>query len=178
MAILVVLPHCRLQHRIRYFDVLSRTSICLGSGWKLSFSLAHSLALVGSALIFGHGSALRVSVWRRFLSISGCLPWRRWQIVVDVDAFGDVVGREENDFVVGELAVVGGDDLRIAFGDVDGGFAFWCFRLLFFGNGFVFNGFGDVGKIGVDFLYAFAEAGDADFEAVDLPAHLFDGAAG
>src|SRR6187402_3383446 len=110
MAILVVLPHWRLQHRIRYFDVLSRTSICLGSGWKLSFSLAHSLAFAGAVSVFGHGSALRVSAWRRFLSISGCLPFflcglagRGWQIVVDIDAFGDVVGREEDDFVVGEL---------------------------------------------------------------------------
>ena len=47
MAIVVVLPHWRLQHRMRYLALVSRTSACLISGWKLRAVFAHSLAIEG-----------------------------------------------------------------------------------------------------------------------------------
>ena len=83
------------------------------------------------------------------MSISGGLSRCWWQIVFDVDAFGYVVGREADDFVVRELAAIGGEDLRVVFGDENGGFAFCCFLLAFLGNRRVFNGFGDIWEIGI-----------------------------
>ena len=96
-------------------------------------------------------------------------------MVFDVDAFCNVVGGEADDFVFWKLAAVGGEDLRVGFGDVDGGFGFGFRLLCFFGKRLVFNGFGHVGEIGVDVFYSAAETGNADFEAVNLTAHAFDG---
>ena len=55
MAMVVVFPHWRLQHRMRYLALVSRTSACLISGWKLRAVLAHSLAIAGP-LPGGRGS--------------------------------------------------------------------------------------------------------------------------
>lgn len=52
MAIVVVLPHCRLQQRIRYLASVLRTSDCFGLGWKFRFCSAHS------EVDFGHGGAV------------------------------------------------------------------------------------------------------------------------
>ena len=138
MAIVVVLPHWRLQHRMRYLALVSRTSACLISGWKLRAVFAHSLAIEGP-LPDGRGSVSHTfpvtRVWWRSLSrILRYLSGRRRQIVFDVDSFGYIVGGKADDFVVGELAAVGGEDLRIGLGDVDGGFGFGFRLLCFFGN--------------------------------------------
>ena len=101
----------------------------------------------------------------------GRSSWGGREIVFDVDAFGDVVGREDDDFVVRELAAVGGEDFWCRFRDVDGRFAifgFWLLRLCF-------QGFGDCGEL---FIYHFdlaAETGDAALQAINLALHLFDG---
>jgi hypothetical protein len=110
------------------------------------------------------------------------------QVVFDVDAFGDIVGREDDDFVVRELAAVGGDDERIPFGDVDRRFRLVGFLLFLLANLCVFNRgcHGRLGlvlrgidldegrRMGVDVPDGAAETGDAHFEAVDLAVELID----
>jgi len=68
------------------------------------------------------------------LIVSGCLSRGDGHVVLEVDALGDVVGRENDDFAAGELMFVVGDDLRRIFGYVDGWTAKWLLflRLRFF----------------------------------------------
>ena len=107
--------------------------------------MAHSLAVEGplpdgrgsvshSGASIGHTSGVTSVEWRSLSCISGRLSGCERQIIFDVDAFGYVVGRKADDFVVGELAAVGGEDLRVCLGDVDGGFGFGFRLLCFFGN--------------------------------------------
>ena len=72
-----------------------------------------------------------------------CFPWCRGEVVFDVDAFGDVVGREDDDSVAGELAAVGGEDFGRRLRYVDGRFAIFDFWL----GLLYFQRFGDVGEV-------------------------------
>ena len=108
--------------------------------------------------------------------------WSERHVVFQIDSLGDIVGRKDDDFAVGEEFFVVRDDRGRVFGDVDGWFVFGYFSVYWSRFCCVFNGLrlrlGDTGvrKISVEEFQAALEAGDAVFELIDLAVEEADGA--
>jgi len=109
------------------------------------------------------------------MAFSGRFSGRDGHVVVVVVILFGFFGREDDDRAAGEVAAVGGDDLRSVFGDDDGRFDFPGFGGCFRRNLLVFSVFRDWGRkreFFVDEDQALFQLADGTLEAGDLAVEL------